>query len=145
MDQNKELLKYLYQTTSMGLNSTQYLLNALQKKDNKIKKAIEDELTEYDSLKKKIEEKLKKLKQEVSEISLMKNMMSYMGINMEVLKDNSDTKIADMLIQGLTMGVLETEKHIKSFESTAEKDILKLAKDLLEFQKNSIEKLKTFL
>lgn len=145
MQENKELLKYLYQTTSMGVNSTTYLLEALQNKDNKIKKAIEDELKEYESLQKRVKEKLKEFKQEESEISLMKNMMSYMGINMEVIKDNSDAKMADMLIQGLTMGVLEAEKNIKSYEKEADKDIVKIAKDLVKFQENSIEKLKKFL
>jgi len=43
------------------------------------------------------------------------------------------------------MGVIETEKYIKKFEDKADKKILELARDLLEFQNNSVEKLKEYL
>ena len=145
MKENKELLKYLYQTTIMGVNSTTYLLEVLQNKDNKIKKAVEDELKEYKSLQQRVKDKLNELNEDESEISLMKNMMSYMGINKEVIKDNSDAAIADMLIQGLTMGVVESEKYINSFKEEVDKDILKITEDLKKFQQNSITKLKEFL
>ena len=44
MKQNNELLEYIYKTASMGYESTTNLLRALENKDNKLKKAIEDEL-----------------------------------------------------------------------------------------------------
>ena len=35
---------------------------------------------------------------------------------MEVLKDNSDSRIAGMLIQGLTMGVINITKNIDKYK-----------------------------
>ena len=64
---------------------------------------------------------------------------------MEVVKDNSDSAIASMLIEGLNMGKIEMEKKISNFEKTANKQIIKIAKDLYEFQNNSIEELKKYL
>ena len=66
-------------------------------------------------------------------------------MKMEVMNDNSDSKIADMLIRGLTMGVVETEKYIHKLEKKTDKDTMKLAEELLEFQNKSIKKLKEYL
>ena len=53
--------------------------------------------------------------------------------------------MADMLTQGLTMGVLEVRKKLKALSKEADEDVVKLGKDFLKFQEDSIEKLKTFL
>ena len=64
---------------------------------------------------------------------------------MEIMKDNSDARIADMLIQGFTMGVLNVSKKIKNYEKYADKELTKLAIKFKEFQQKSIEILKEYL
>ena len=76
---------------------------------------------------------------------MMTEMMSTMGINMNVMKDNSDSKMAEMIMQGLTMGIVEMEKKIKDYENEVDKDIIKLAKKVLKFQEKSIEEIKEYL
>ncbi len=145
MNETNELLEYFHKTTDMGAKSTEYLLGFLKNKENKIKKALEDQHKEYLKFQKEIDKILKKKKLELKEAGVMANVMSYMGIKMEVLKDNSDAKMADMLTQGLTMGVLEVRKKLKALSKEADEDVVKLGKDFLKFQEDSIEKLKTFL
>lgn len=145
MDKNNELLQYIYETSEMGVSSTTNLLRALEGKDNKLKKAIEDELKEYEKVFNEAEKELKANKVKPKKSSMMTKMSSYMGINMEVMKDNSDSAIAEMLIQGLTMGTIEMDKKIDKYKDTASKSVLKLANELLEFQQNSIKKLKDYL
>lgn len=145
MNETNELLEYFHKTADMGAKSTAYLLGFLKNKENKIKKALEDQHKEYLKFQKEIDKILKKKKLELKEAGVMANVMSYMGIKMEVLKDNSDAKMADMLTQGLTMGVLEVRKKLKALSKEADEDVVKLGKDFLKFQEDSIEKLKTFL
>ena len=38
MNENKEILEYIYQTSNMGMESTKDLINSLKGKDNKIKR-----------------------------------------------------------------------------------------------------------
>ena len=38
MNENEEILEYIYQTSNMGMQSTKDLINTLKGKDNKIKK-----------------------------------------------------------------------------------------------------------
>ena len=71
--------------------------------------------------------------------------MSKLGMNMELMKDNSDARIADMLTKGFTMGNVDISKKIDRFQDDADKDILKLAKELLDFGQKNIELLKPYL
>ena len=50
-----------------------------------------------------------------------------------------------MLTKGFTMGNIDIQKKIDRFEDDADKEILKLAKELLEFGKVNIDLLKPYL
>lgn len=145
MNANTEILEYIYKDANMGAESITTLIKTLQSKDNKIKHVLEEELKKYEEYIKKSEKQLKKLKVELKEFSTMAKMSSWMGIKMEMLKDNSDARIADMLIKGLTMGTIDMNKKIDNYEKIVDKDILKLAKEFRSFQEDSIEKLKVYL
>lgn len=145
MNANTEILEYIYKDANMGAESITTLIKTLQSKDNKIKPVLEEELKKYEEYIKKSEKQLKKLKVELKEFSTMAKMSSWMGIKMEMLKDNSDARIADMLIKGLTMGTIDMNKRIDNYEKIVDKDVLKLAKEFRSFQEDSIEKLKVYL
>lgn len=146
MDVNNEMLTYIYQNADMGKKSTEELLKLLNGKDNKIKSMIEDELKEYEKFVKKSTKMLDKRSiEKPKDKGMMAEMMSKVGMNMELMKDNSDARIADMLIKGFTMGNIDISKRIDRYEKEVDKDILKLAKELLAFGKKEIEKLKPYL
>lgn len=145
MNENEEILEYIYQTSNMGMQSTKDLMASLKGKDNKIKKLVEEIEKNYEKYAKETEKLLNKNDLEAKPIGMMAKAMSKMSINKEIISDNSDANIADMLIQGLTMGNLELTKHIDNYEKTADKKIINLAKDLRKFGEEYIEKLKTYL
>jgi len=145
MNENNELLEYVYQTCDMGKNSLTDLLKALNNKDNKIKPIIEKQLKEYEKYYQRAKKLLKENKVTPKTKGPFTEMMSKMGISMNVMKDNSDSAMADMIMRGLTMGTIEMEKKIQDYEKTADKKIIKLAKEVLEFQENNIEDIKKFL
>ena len=68
-----------------------------------------------------------------------------MGIKKEIISDNSDASIADMLIKGMSMGILDIEKKLSQYDEIANKKSIKLAKDCLKFQQESITQLKKYL
>ena len=128
MDENLELLEYIYATADMGAKSLTDLLNDLNEK-----------------FVKKSEKLLKKYDTEPKGKGMMAEMMSKMGISKEVKKDNSDEAIADMLIQGFTMGNLDMEKKIEYYEKHVDKKITDLARDLLEFGREALVEAKKYL
>ena len=114
-------------------------------KDNKIKKVIDFLIKEYEERLKKVKKYIKKYKFDVKTNSFMSKMGATMGINMEVMKDNSDSRIADMLIQGFTLGILNVSKRIDKYDKEVEKDIMELAKNFKKFQEDNVELLKKYL
>lgn len=145
MNENKELLMYIYQDCDMSLSSLTTLINKINNRDNKIKKTVEEVIKGYEEFLKKINKYSKKYKIDLKKNSMMSKMGATMGINMEVMKDNSDSRIADMLIQGFTLGVLNVSKKIDNYDKEVEKDIMNFAKDFKKFQQNNIELLKKYL
>lgn len=145
MNENKELLVLINENTKMGLASTKELLKLIKEKDNKIKKVLEDELKKYEDLYKKCKSLMKKYKVKSEKSGLLKNLTATLAMRMEVNKDNSDSKLANILIRGFNMGNVDIEAKIKSYKKEASKDILSLAREILEFGENEIKLLKDFL
>lgn len=145
MNENKELLVLINENTKMGLASTKELLKLIKEKDNKIKKVLEDELRKYEELYKKCKTLMKKNKVQSGKSRLLKNLTATLAMKMEVNKDNSDSKLASILIRGFNMGNVDIEAKIKSYKKEASKDILSLAREVLEFGENEIKLLKDFL
>ena len=145
MNENLELLMHIYQTADMGVYATKNLLELLRKKDNKITHVLEEELKEYEKYTQISETMLKKYDVDPKSSGIMAKMSSDIGMTIETMKDNSDPAIAAMLIEGLTMGTVEMNIKIDKYKRTNKKDIIQIANNLLEFQENEIEKIKTFL
>ena len=66
-------------------------------------------------------------------------------MKVEVSKDNSDAKIASILSRGFNMGNINIEAKIKDYKKEANKKVLSLAKELLDFGENQIKLLKDYL
>ena len=145
MDENNELLMYIYKTSEMGFYSTRSLLNSLKNRENKIKDLLECELNIYEDFYKKSKKILEKNNKELKGNSLLVKMSSDLGIMMETMKDNSDSSIASMLSQGFMMGINEINSKISKYKNSCDKKTIKLAKHLLKFQENEISNLKTFI
>lgn len=145
MNENMELLNFVYENAEMGVHTLNILSDTLRKRDNKIKGLIEDELKEYNNFLKESEKLLKKNKIEPKKTNLMAKLSSKMGITMETMKDNSDPAVASMVIEGLTMGIVEMQTKIENYKKLVDKKILKLSIKFLKFQEEEIEKLKTFM
>lgn len=145
MDENNELLEYIHENSEMGAYSTEKLLKELDGKDNKIKKDAEDLLHQYQKFTNDAAKYLSKNLQEAESTNMMNKVSASVGIKKEVGKDNSDANIAGMLIQGLTMGIVEINVKIENFKNSADKKYIKFANEFLEFQEKEIEKFKKYL
>ena len=145
MDETNELLECIYEDCEMATVTLTKLLEELQGKDNKIKKAIEDILKEYEKYLKDTKKILKEHKIKPKKIGFMAKIGAKEGIHLNVKKDNSDSKISDIVIQGLVMEIVDITKKIDSFEKEANKDVVNLANKLLTFQEESVNKLKEYL
>ena len=58
--------------------------------------------------------------------------------------DDSRSKIAEMMIQGTTMGIVKTIRHLNDYRGRDEA-ARGLGKRLLETQENNVERMKAYL
>ena len=145
MNENNELLMFIYKNADMGVKSTTKLIKLLNTRDNKIKNVVEGELKGYENFLKKSKQLLKQNKVTPKGSGIIADISSSVAMDMEFMNDNSDAKIADILIRGFTMGNIEIDKKIEKFKEDADKNILKLAKELKRFGEINIELLKPYL
>ena len=145
MNKQCELIEKIYKDAAMGRFSTCKLLDNLKGRDNKITGDVESIFEGYSSFEEKAKEELLACDMTPEEEGSIAKMMSSMGIFKEVISDNSDAAIADLLIQGLSMGVIEMEKCIKGASDYINKEHLKLAKDFKKFQEKSQKVMEKYL
>lgn len=145
MDETNELLECIYQDSYMATKNLETLLQEIKDKDNKIKFELENILKEYEKYLKKAKSLLKSNKVKPKKTSPFAIMGAKMKMKKDVKKDNSDSKISDIVIQGLVMGVIDINKRLDNYRNEVSKDLINLCNELLVFQQDAIDKLKTYL
>lgn len=66
-------------------------------------------------------------------------------IKVNTLTDRSPSHLAQMLVQGSSMGIVDIQKEMNQQGADTDPDILKLAKKLVEGEEKNVEILKKFL
>lgn len=145
MDETNELLQCIYQDCYMATKNLESLLDEIKDKDNKIKKDVEDILKSYETYLKKSKKLLKCNKIKPRKVSYFAVIGAKMKMRKDINNDNSDSKISDILIQGLVMGVIDINKRLDNYRAEVDKDLVSLCENLLCFQQTSIDKLKVYL
>ncbi len=145
MEEKLELVVHIHKDAAMGVYTTKTLMDKLKDKDNKIKSYVEEIHKKYEEYVEKSKSILLDHDIHPEEDGMVSKMMASMGISKEVKDDNSDSAISDLLIQGISMGVIEMEKKLKSYSDECDKEYIKLAKDFMKFQEKTIDELKKYL
>lgn len=140
----KEFLDKLYKNVKMGADSIIDLMPKVS--DSGMREEMTAELEQYEKFAKKARDILFEQGDEPKEESFMAKAMTKMGIAMNTMMDDTTSHIADMMIQGATMGVTDTTKLIREYENTScAEDALALARETIRYEEESIERLKKFL
>ncbi len=65
---------------------------------------------------------------------------------MNTMVDSSTPKIAEMMINGSTMGVINLKKRIGQAQTEGvSQDVVKIANDIMAFEEDNINKMKNYL
>lgn len=143
MNGDKELIAYMQESIDMGIEALETLAKNLESTDNKIKSNVLKALESYREFQKK--SSVFTDGEQIKKGNLISVIMAKMGTKSEFMKDNSDSKIADTLIQGYNMGIIDITKKMKKYKGEISKDVLKLANEYKEMQEKAIRDVKGFL
>lgn len=142
MDGNTELLNELYQNAQMGVNTIGQLIDITD--STEFKQHLQAQYAEYREMCGEAEALLKRKGYDEKGIGTFAKVRTYLMINMQTLSDKSPSHIAEMLMVGSNMGIINAIKNLKKYEH-ADKESLKLLKRLLRFEENNVQRLKAFL
>ena len=142
MDQNAKLTKVMCETARMGAEAVSMLLNKTD--DEGMRETMLSQKAMYEKFDREGEKMLKQAGQHVKKQGPLARAGTWMGIQMDTMMDNTPSHLADMLIQGSTMGVIEITRA-KSENPEADGEAVRLADAYLEEENDNIEKLKKYL
>lgn len=84
------------------------------------------------------------LNYEPKDVNVMAKGMSYMSIKTKTLMNNDSPKLAEMLVQGTTMGITDTLKA-KTDYPTENEELKNIVDRIIKHEEEFVDSLKTFL
>lgn len=142
MKESKELLSSILKTTQMGQVGIRSVLDSNMRPT--LRKALESQLQEYDSIETEAHCIASSRGWQVPELDPMVRTMADMMTRMRLTGGNTDSKIAGMMIQGNTRGMILSLKNMRRCDRP-DSQVAELAQKLLETEKNNIESLEGFV
>ena len=139
-----EFLGKLYKNVKMGADSIIKLLPKM--KEGELKRTLTDQLDGYQHFVSETEEKIERLGEVPKDENAFTKFRSGVGITMNTLMDSTDSHIAQIMIEGMTMGVTDTLKVMREYKGQSSDDgIMKIASEIVNYQEKCIETLKKYL
>lgn len=142
MTGNAELLNFIYQNSQMGADTISQLLTIT--KDAKFDEHLEKQMEGYREFHKCAKLKLNENGFDEKGIGAFEKLKAYLMINLQTLTDKSTSHIAEMMVIGSNMGIVDSIKNQRKYQG-AEKDILGLMEKLQHFEESNVKRLKEFL
>lgn len=142
MKNSREILSSILKTTQMGQIGIRSVLDASMRPG--LRKALESQLREYDTIETEAHMIATQRGWEVKELDPGIRVMTDMMTRMKLKGKNTDSKIADMMIQGNTKGMIKGLKNIHQFCGQDEK-IHTLSQKLLDCETANIRQMQMYL
>ena len=143
-DQENEVnvLDELNKGACMGKDAIHFILDKV--KDEALKEELNIQYQKY----KDISDKIVKLYPEYSdeephETNAINKAMTWYGIEMKTFMDDSTSKIAELLLQGTNMGIIEGRRLLN--HKNTDENVKVLVQEYVDMQEDAVEKLKAFL
>lgn len=142
MDANTELLTEVSRNARMGKNAVETLIDKVG--DETMRKELTSRKGEYEKLEQSANNQLSQAGIQAEPLKATDKAGLWMGLQMNTIADKSNSHIAEMMIQGSTMGVIEVTK-LKNRYPNAAPEARSLADDFLSTERGGIERMRAFL
>lgn len=136
------VLDELNKGACMGRDAIHYVLEKVN--DENLKEELENEYKKYKNILDKISDIFPEYSEgDPHETNAMNKAMTWYSVEMKTLMDDSPSKIAELLLQGTNMGIIEGRKLLNN--KNTDEQVNKLVQEFVDMQEESVEKLKKFL
>ena len=140
---NLNILDEVNKGATMGMDAISYVSEKV--KDGDFKQVLDVEYGKY----KDVSNRVNKLyanynSKEPHETNAMNKMMTWYGIQMKTMTDDTTSKLSELLMQGTNMGIIEGRRLLNQ-HNNIEPDVEKILNEFVTMQEDSVETLKKYL
>lgn len=142
MKNDQDILSSILKTTQMGQVGIRSVMDAAV--GAQFKKALHSQLHEYDIIESEAHKLASERGWKLEELNRSVRAMSGMMSRAMLATSQNDSKIAGMMIQGNTRGMIKSIKNLHQY-SNQDPTIRTLAQKLLDCEKENIQQMQSFL
>ncbi len=142
MKDSKDILSSLLKTTQMG----QVGIRSVEKAANgeQLKKALKSQLQEYNHIEQEAYDLARERGWQLAELNPMARTMADMAARSKLMYNKYDSRIAEMMVQGNTRGVIKSLKNLHRYHQN-DGQVTAMAQKLLDCENNNIKQMEGFL
>lgn len=141
-NENINALDEIHKGACMGKDAIHFVREKVE--DNNLKQELDREYEEYQKIAKEIEEVYPKYNDDKPhETSAMNKAMTWTGVEMKTMTDTSTSKIAELLLQGVNMGIIEGRRILN--EKKINDEVNAIVDKYVTMQEENVEILKSYL
>ena len=142
-NQNLNILDEVNKGATMGMDAISYVSEKVV--DNDFKEVLDTEYNKYKDISNRVNNLYDNYSsKEPHETNAMNKMMTWYGIQLKTMVDDSTSKLSELLMQGTNMGIIEGRRLLNQNQNI-EPDVKNILNDFVVMQEDSVETLKKYL
>ena len=142
MDETVQLLQDVVRNARTGQDAVEHLMQKTE--EGRMREELIREKEDYAVTRRESEQALVNAGGRAEPVGPLAKAGMWAGLEMETLADRSDAHIAEIVIQGATMGVIEMTKALNTYDD-ADANARSLASRFVVQQNETIDRQKVFL
>ena len=141
-EENINALDEIHKGAYMGMDALNFVLEKVD--DKSFEEVLKKQYDDYKNIAEIIEKVYPKYNNgEPHKTSTMNKVMTWYGVEMKTMTDRSNSKIAELLLNGTNMGIIEGRKILN--KKKIDQEVESLVSNYVTMQEKCIEVLKNYL
>ena len=142
-NQNLNILDEVNKGATMGMDAITYISEKVQ--DDEFKQVLDTEYNKYEQISNRVNDLYNNYSdKKPHETNAMNKAMTWYGIQMKTMADDTNSKLSELLMQGTNMGIIEGRRLLNQ-NPDVDHDVKNILNDFVVMQEDSVETLKKYL
>lgn len=142
-NQNLNVLDEINKGATMGMDAISIVSEKV--KDDTFKEVLDTEYNKYKDISNRVNDLYSNYSdKEPHETNAMNKMMTWYGVQMRTMTDDTTSKLSELLMQGTNMGIIEGRRLLNQNHDIGT-DVKNILNDFVVMQEDSVETLKKYL
>lgn len=142
-NENLNILDEVNKGCTMGMDAISFVSEKAT--DTNFKEVLDGEYSKYRDISNRVNKLYSNYSdKEPHKTNAMNKMMTWYGIQMKTMADDTTSKLSELLMQGTNMGIIEGRRLLNQNQN-ATKDVKDILNNFVVMQEDSVETLKKYL